>query len=402
MRLLCFLVIAIGFTNISYTQILEPVKWATEYKQVSDTEFDLIYTAKIDDKWSIYSQYLEGDDGPIPTSFTYDEGDHFNLVGKNEESGNRKESFDKVFEMNLIKFSKTAIFTQRVSISDFSKPITGYLTFMTCDDTRCLPPTDVDFNFKPKKAASGSSDTGASDQPAKAVEKVAEAEPEVIPENIQEADQSESGGLLEPVIWSISANKKSEGQYEVVFTANIDDGWFVYSQFLESDDGPIATSFTYEEGDHFELIGKNEESGNRKKSFDEVFEMNLTKFKNMAIFTQQVEIKDINKPLYGYLTFMTCDNRRCLPPQDVDFFMNASTLQAYVADEAINQIKALTETSPVNLLQSGDLVDQARPTIIETANAPLGDCGGENTQGAGLFMTFIFGFIGGLIALLTP
>ena len=48
------------------------------------------------------------------------------------------------------------------------------------------------------------------------------------------------------------------------------------------------------------------------------------------------------------------------------------------------------------------LLDQTRATILKTANAPLGDCGGENTKGAGLMMTFIFGFIGGLIALLTP
>ena len=79
MRLFYILIVALGISNITFAQILEPVKWKTEHKQVSDTEFDLIFTAKIDDKWSIYSQYLEGDDGPIPTSFEYDAGDHFKL-----------------------------------------------------------------------------------------------------------------------------------------------------------------------------------------------------------------------------------------------------------------------------------------------------------------------------------
>jgi hypothetical protein len=113
------------------------------------------FTATIDPGWAIYSQYLEDEDGPIPTSFQYDEEGHFELIGKNEETGNRKEAFDPIFEMNVIKFTKKAIFTQKVKATDLSKPITGYLTYMTCDDERCLPPTDFDFSFQlaaPKEA----------------------------------------------------------------------------------------------------------------------------------------------------------------------------------------------------------------------------------------------------------
>ena len=106
MRSAVLLLILCLFNLSLYSQIFNPVKWTTEYKQVSDTEFDLIFTATIEDNWVVYSQYLENDDGPVATSFNYDEATHYELVGKNEESGNRKESFDKVFEMNLVKFSK--------------------------------------------------------------------------------------------------------------------------------------------------------------------------------------------------------------------------------------------------------------------------------------------------------
>ncbi len=399
MRLFYILIVTLGFSNISFAQILEPVKWKTEHKQVSETEFDLIFTAKIDDKWSIYSQYLENDDGPIATSFEYDAGDHFKLVGKNEESGNRKEAFDKVFEMNLIKFSKTAIFTQRIEVSDFSKPITGYLTFMTCDDTRCLPPTDVDFEFKLKKP-SGGTGTGDIGSPSKEVEKIAEVEEKNVVPVFD--DPGQGGGILDPVKWSISINKKSESQYEVVAIAKIDENWSVYSQFLESDDGPEATSFTYEEAEHYKLIGKNAESGNIKKGYDRFFDMEIAKFTKEAIFTQQIEVTDTGKPFYGYLTYMTCDDKQCLPPQDVDIFINPSTLEAFVGNAATSQIESLTYGSDKPALDGDDLLDQTRAPIVKTANAPLGDCGGENTQGAGLFKTFIFGFIGGLIALLTP
>ena len=395
MRLFYFLTLVLGLSNISFAQILEPVKWKTEHKQVSDNEFDLIFTAKIDDKWSIYSQYLEGDDGPIPTSFEYDPGDHFELIGKNEESGNRKESFDKVFEMNLIKFSKTAIFTQRVNVSDLSKTITGYLTFMTCDDTRCLPPTDVDFEFKLK-----STSTGATSSPEKNVENIADAE-QSAPQNTIPDMSGQGSGILEPVKWSATVSKKSDGKYEVVTEAKIDEGWYVYSQYLESDDGPEATAFTYDEGGHYMLVGKNEESGNLKEGYDKVFEMNLAKFNKTAIFTQQIETSDESKPITGFFTFMTCDDEKCLPPTDVDFYIDPSSLQAFVGEAATSKINSLTSNNDTPASEEG-VVDQARAKIIATASAPLGDCGGENTQGAGLFKTFIFGFIGGLIALLTP
>ena len=68
--------------GFSQGQILTPVKWETSYKQVSEDEFLLVFTAKMDQGWYVYSQYLE-DGGPIPTGFFYDEGDHFELIDKN-------------------------------------------------------------------------------------------------------------------------------------------------------------------------------------------------------------------------------------------------------------------------------------------------------------------------------
>ena len=106
-------VILASFSVQLSAQIYNPVKWSTDYKQIGDNEFNLIFTATIEDGWSIYSQYLESDDGPVRTSFEFDTGAHFELVGKNEESGNRKEAFDDLFGMNVIKFSKKAIFTQK-------------------------------------------------------------------------------------------------------------------------------------------------------------------------------------------------------------------------------------------------------------------------------------------------
>jgi thiol:disulfide interchange protein DsbD len=131
-----------------FGQILNPAKWETSYEQVSADEFDLVFTARLDKGWYVYSQYIE-DGGPIPTGFIYEEGSHFALIGKNvEKSDHRSEGMDPIFEMQVIKFAKLATFTQRIRVKDISKPITGYLEYMTCDDKQCLAPTEVDFRFE--------------------------------------------------------------------------------------------------------------------------------------------------------------------------------------------------------------------------------------------------------------
>jgi thiol:disulfide interchange protein DsbD len=88
-------------------------------------------------------------------------------VGEAQESGERFTEYDKIFEMNLVKFKHSAVFTQRVKVSDYSKPITGYVSYMTCNAEMCLPPKDVDFKFvlKPATTQLKKSTTPAKNKP---------------------------------------------------------------------------------------------------------------------------------------------------------------------------------------------------------------------------------------------
>jgi len=124
-----------------------PVKWTFTAEKVSDQEYDLVITANIETGWSVYSQYLESDEGPVKTKIEFQPSGNIQLIGKTVESGNKKENYDELFGMNLIKFSKKAQFTQRVKVSNPSESISGFLTYMACDETSCLPPKDVDFNI---------------------------------------------------------------------------------------------------------------------------------------------------------------------------------------------------------------------------------------------------------------
>jgi thiol:disulfide interchange protein len=134
--------------NFASAQVLQPVKWTFDSEHVEGNQYDLIFKAKIDDGWTIYSQYLESDDGPIRTSFVIEEPASLKKVGKNKEtSPKRKEGFDELFEMNVIKFAKSATFTQRIEVKDNKTPIIGYLEFMACDKEKCLPPSEVEFEI---------------------------------------------------------------------------------------------------------------------------------------------------------------------------------------------------------------------------------------------------------------
>ena len=133
------------FTFFASAQIFNPVTWDFSYTQISDTEVDLHFKAVIDDGWYVYSQYTG--DGPVPTEFTFQNSDLFDLSGDVTE-GKPIEQFDPNFDAVLTYFKKEALFTQRVIINsreDFI--LKGDVYFMTCNNSQCLPPEAVDFSF---------------------------------------------------------------------------------------------------------------------------------------------------------------------------------------------------------------------------------------------------------------
>ena len=146
MKKITFLFIFL-YTVIASAQILEPVKWEFESQKIGEGEYELTFIANIDEYWAIYSQFV-GDDGPIPTEFTFEENKAFSLVnGVIEADENKVTKHDPVFDMIVAKFYNKAVFKQRIKLKSSEAIVKGSLVFMTCDDERCLAPTDVPFQF---------------------------------------------------------------------------------------------------------------------------------------------------------------------------------------------------------------------------------------------------------------
>ena len=144
-KIIIGLIFLISFNTFS--QIFEPVKWSTSVEKISDTEYKLISKASIDAGWHLYSQNVP-DDGPIPTTFSYDNAkESFELLGDTEEEEGHTVD-DPVFAMKIKFFEKSAIFTQKVNVKADIASLSGTVEFMVCDDTRCLPPTEVDLTFE--------------------------------------------------------------------------------------------------------------------------------------------------------------------------------------------------------------------------------------------------------------
>ncbi len=128
-------------------QILEGAKWSFSVEQTDSCEATLVFKMVTNEKFHVYSQFLSSNDGPIPTSFTFEKSKNYVTIGKVEE-GHAEEIFDQQFQMKLKFFEGTTYFKQKIKItSRKSFAVKGMLNYMACDDSKCLPPTDVDFSF---------------------------------------------------------------------------------------------------------------------------------------------------------------------------------------------------------------------------------------------------------------
>ncbi len=126
--------------------------------------------------------------------------------------------------------------------------------------------------------------------------------------------------IFDPVKWDFSQKKLSENEIELSFKANIENGWYVYSQ--NAGEGPVSTEFTFENSDKFFLSGNVLEQ-DPLEEFDPNFDAILRYFKNEAVFTQLIQVNSVEDfKINGEVYFMTCDSIQCLPPEALEFTFN--------------------------------------------------------------------------------
>ena len=133
-----FLILFVLISILSFSQ--EKVTWSYHYDLNTQ---EIVLDAEIADGWHLYSQVINEGIGPIPTSFTYNENTAIKLIGKTIEPESIRE-YDENFEGELNFFKEKVSFRQKIDVLS-STSIKGVITYMTCNDTMCLPPKDVEF-----------------------------------------------------------------------------------------------------------------------------------------------------------------------------------------------------------------------------------------------------------------
>jgi thiol:disulfide interchange protein DsbD len=189
-------------------KIFDPVNWSYSSEKINDKEFDLLITAKIEKGWHLYSQFIE-EGGPIPTSFKFNPSAAYKLIGKVTESPKPVTAFDKNFNMQIAWHKDQVVFKQRISLNKPVTAITGVLEFMVCDDQRCLPPAEVEFEI-----------------PLVAGSEVITASENSTPDSAIEAGQviDTSSSMLASAVVSNKTASKAEGSLWAIFIAGFIGG----------------------------------------------------------------------------------------------------------------------------------------------------------------------------------
>ena len=214
MKKIMFALLGILLGTSLWAQQLDPVKWNYSVKETSATEAELVFTAKLDAGWHLYSQYTDPN-GPLAIVFEFTPSADYQLIDKVREPKPHEE-MDEIFGCVVKSFSGTVVFRQKVKrLSDKDFAVKGIVSYQLCNDGSCIAPEDHDFTFKVP---------GAKEEAV--AEEAAETEVAVI--DSQDTETEDIDTAEEPVV---PEKKEKKGQNLLVI-------------FLLAIGGGILTMFT--------------------------------------------------------------------------------------------------------------------------------------------------------------
>jgi thiol:disulfide interchange protein len=140
------LLVIVSASAVGSAQIFDPVKWEFETHEDHGKSVRLIFKAKIESGWHMYSQVVE-EGGPVATTFHFDPSSDFILTGKVKGESKLIRGYEQAFEMTISWYEDKAVFVQDIELTGKTATVKGYLEFMVCNNDRCLQPKQVDFSF---------------------------------------------------------------------------------------------------------------------------------------------------------------------------------------------------------------------------------------------------------------
>lgn len=219
--------------------------------------------------------------------------------------------------------------------------------------------------------------------------------------------------IFEPVHWNISHKLTGKTTADIIFKASIDDGWHLYGLSLPPN-GPKPTSIVFEKIEHAQKVGNLQAASKLEKKFDSNFGMELSWYSKEAVFVQKISFSSIqNVRLEGYIEYMACNDKSCLPPTTEPFSiqLNSKEMSSVVADKNTT-VSSSEKIQPTEDFKNANQVDLSSednaeisasqwwtPVIKELNN--FGNVAADK-ETASLWYVLLAGLLGGFLALLTP
>ncbi len=230
MKKLVLSMVLLGIALIVNAQMVEPVHFTSALKMLDGDEAEIVFSAKIDKGWHLYSTEL-GSDGPISASFNVNKMSGAKTVGKLQPRGKEISQFDNMFGMKLRFFEGQATFVQKIKFTQPTYSIDCYLEYGACNDEMCMPPSQIALV---KKGKSPAVDKDAADEADAATEQTADTAAVDKADNtatdtatVAQATLGDAQELWKPVISELNAfdDKTTDNSLIYIFFAGLVGGF---------------------------------------------------------------------------------------------------------------------------------------------------------------------------------
>ena len=200
--------------------------------------------------------------------------------------------------------------------------------------------------------------------------------------------------IMDPVKWSFQVKDLNGSESELIFTAQLDEGWHLYSQHTDPM-GPIGISFEFTPSKDYALKGKVSEPKPHEE-FDKDFNCTVRSFSGRVVFRQKIErLSQKDFKVKGTYSYQLCNNGSCIAPDDRDFTFSVKGALQDLKNELDDLEMPVTDTATEKLQENEAVVDTIAPAVADTEGQPEG-------KKQSLIVVFLLALLGGILTMFTP
>ena len=204
--------------------------------------------------------------------------------------------------------------------------------------------------------------------------------------------------IMDPVKWNFSVRDLNETESELVFTAQLDNGWHLYSQHTDPN-GPLAIYFEFNDSPDYKRIGGVNEPKPHEE-MDDVFKCIVRSFSGKVTFRQKiVRLTKKNFKVTGTFGYQLCNDGSCIAPEDLDFSFAVKGATA-AADEAALAVAEQVAQAAEDTLAA--VQEAAAPTVDTAAVATAAEPQEAEKKDRSLLGIFLWALLGGIVTMFTP